>query len=378
MKNYPFILYILLSSCLFQCKNVSTNEEKDLEKSKKEIRMPIYIDRTKSYDKKHLILQDVAEIKYVCLETKDECLLHGVMYMTEIKCTNSDIFILDKNEILRFNNEGKYLNHIGKSGNGPGEYSSIYYFIVNEKNKEIVLCEIYGKRLMFYDFNGNFVKEVKIDVPMRSMELLTDSMLVCQSSNIKISPSLYFCSLNTGEMTKVLAPPYQKYIGVNYSIVSNEMPRKYNNEAYFNSDYTDTIFSVNKNGVFPRYILFPPTNGKTLEDDVNCVSIRLLCETSQYSNIFLLGRNGKEPTAQSFILNKKDGTITEGFLVSREYPKALSPFDSGIDDQIVIILEAHVLKQYLEQGKISGELKIIAEKVDADDNPVLMIAKIKK
>lgn len=41
-------------------------------------------------------------------------------------------------------------------------------------------------------------------------------------------------------------------------------------------------------------------------------------------------------------------------------------------------LEAFKLKEALAGGKLKGELKAIAEKLDEEDNPVLMVVEFKK
>ena len=41
-------------------------------------------------------------------------------------------------------------------------------------------------------------------------------------------------------------------------------------------------------------------------------------------------------------------------------------------------MEAFTLKEALETGELSGELKTIAEGLKEDDNPVLMVVKFKE
>ena len=51
---------------------------------------------------------------------------------------------------------------------------------------------------------------------------------------------------------------------------------------------------------------------------------------------------------------------------------------AGDTSQCYHLLEAFKLKEALEEGKLKGELKSIAEKLDEEDNPVLMVVEFKK
>ena len=51
---------------------------------------------------------------------------------------------------------------------------------------------------------------------------------------------------------------------------------------------------------------------------------------------------------------------------------------AGAPNRCFFLLEAFKLKEALEEGKLKGALKGIAEKLDEEDNPVLMVVEFRK
>lgn len=91
------------------------------------------------------------------LETSDDCLI-GEIYT--VKKRNGRYYIQHTNQrrLDVFDENGKHLNTIGRVGNGPGEYAAICDYDADEKN---IYLFSPGK-MMFYDINGNFQKEISI------------------------------------------------------------------------------------------------------------------------------------------------------------------------------------------------------------------------
>lgn len=73
---------------------------------------------------------------------------------------DESIFLVDKDQFLRFDKNGKFLNNQQKKGEGPGEYSFIrsYQF---SGNKVIILSSQPGK-IIETDMKGNLVKEQRL------------------------------------------------------------------------------------------------------------------------------------------------------------------------------------------------------------------------
>ena len=71
-----------------------------------------------------------------------------------------------------------------------------------------------------------------------------------------------------------------------------------------------------------------------------------------------------------------DGTLVN--LSSQGIPMSKVLQCAGDANQCYLLLEAFKLKEALAEGKLKGELKAVAEKLDEEDNPVVMIVEFNK
>lgn len=84
---------------------------------------------------------------------------------------NEDIYILDSNlrQIRVFDNNGKYMRDISKSGQGPGEFQFPVQILISP-NQEFVINDMMMRRLLFYSLEGEFIRATptwKIGRPLR-------------------------------------------------------------------------------------------------------------------------------------------------------------------------------------------------------------------
>ena len=95
-----------------------------------------------------------AKVEIVSLEVTDESLIGEI---TKMKVTDSDIWVkhYKDNHVLRFSRSGKFLNKVGKVGQGPEEYIGMADFFVDENTKEVYIqTTIVGVKV--YDYEGNY------------------------------------------------------------------------------------------------------------------------------------------------------------------------------------------------------------------------------
>ena len=88
------------------------------------------IDISKNYPKKEFILQDIADIEYVRLETSDDVLLSGISHDdVSVLSYLSDKYILvsdnRRGEIFVFNRRGEIITHFNHKGGSGREYPYI-------------------------------------------------------------------------------------------------------------------------------------------------------------------------------------------------------------------------------------------------------------
>jgi hypothetical protein len=76
-----------------------------------------------------------------------------------------NIYVLDSKEcnIKIFNEKGNFLKMFGQKGQGPGEFSSPRYIQITP-HKEIMVYDLYARRINFFSLNGEYLREVSVAV----------------------------------------------------------------------------------------------------------------------------------------------------------------------------------------------------------------------
>ena len=96
--------------------------------------------------------------RYIPLETRDSVLIEEV---TDVRLTDDRIVVRDGQRLLVFDQNGRFLNKIGKRGRAPGEYGAIDHFYISKK-QEIVIFDPILLSLHFYTLNNRFIKSINI------------------------------------------------------------------------------------------------------------------------------------------------------------------------------------------------------------------------
>jgi len=101
----------------------------------------------------------IDSVDRIKLETTDESLISKI---AKVIIEDGLIFIQDikTRSVLIFDITGKYKNKILKVGQGPGEYSEISTLMVDNKNKHLIIYDVHNRKMIYYTFDGSFVKEI--------------------------------------------------------------------------------------------------------------------------------------------------------------------------------------------------------------------------
>lgn len=155
------LLLFVLTNC--QNKNITTEQSKQCE--------PIVL---KSHKSSALNDKYANLVNVIKLETNDSSLLSTI---TRIYMDENLFFIFDSylSKLIIFNNEGKYINQIGKKGEGPKEYGALLDFCVSPQEKQIYLLCDHPNKMMVFDYQGNFIREKCFDILYR--QIMVDNKL---------------------------------------------------------------------------------------------------------------------------------------------------------------------------------------------------------
>ena len=96
-----------------------------------------------------------SSIELIPLETRDECLLDGVPSPT-ILLNDSVILMKGNGRLYAFGRSGKFLNQIGERGQGPGEFLTLSDIFFNTDKPTIFVSDF--RNIFEYEFNGKFIR----------------------------------------------------------------------------------------------------------------------------------------------------------------------------------------------------------------------------
>ncbi len=379
------VLITLLISLLFACKTDTKQTNKEL----------TIIDRTKSYPKKDVILQNIAEVNYIPLETNDSVLIDQNRL---VKYISQDTFIvgnLSQGDIFIFDKNGKLINKFNKKGQSGMEYSHIFEFAYSPYNQEIFTIERFGKNIQVYNINGLYKRSLKI--PEKHSWIIctdfNDSLLMAYDDyNVtfkmdkdSISPIPFkLISKKDGRIVEEINMHIQKRINMSQKITDKESGTEYlvdfgiddivkTDKGLIVQDIsTDTTYEYTKNQKLqPLFVCKPPIlsmqKEKRIYEEVVAVSDKY---------IFLVtntwDKNEQKYIRKNLCIDKNNNQIFECNLINKYFKDE----DNFKDLRRGKLFEISVLKDALEEGKLSGKLKTIAEKANIDDNPVLMTVKL--
>ncbi len=135
----------------------------------------IEININKNSSAKELCFLNFAKDYYfVALESSSESFLSGINRIFEL---DEKIIIFDDryNKVLVFSDNGKFINRIGKIGNGPGEFTDITDISIDFKKKIIQVLDINKRKVLKYKLNGKYIGFSEISTQAYKFRILNSN-----------------------------------------------------------------------------------------------------------------------------------------------------------------------------------------------------------
>lgn len=226
MKNIIFVLLFVLSC----------SHEKEMPLQKQSFELGSILENSLSD-------QIFKNVRFVKLESKPDILLGDDLYF-EIK--DEKIYILDRKHqksLLVFTNEGKFLNKVGKFGNGPKEYAGAVDFILRKDTVDILSSKGTNSSIYSYLTNGKFISKKELKHLAYSFQFVNEKYYAVSTNYNKMlhDHQVYFLDKNGNEVKKFLPnnTEINMPIGENcFSIYKNDVYyfEPFNNKIYFFED----------------------------------------------------------------------------------------------------------------------------------------------
>ncbi len=369
------------------------------------------------------------ELEYVVLESIPEAMLMDIRF---VDISNNHIIVSDVDKCLFFNRSGNFISRIGSKGRGPGENRA--FTQVKIYNDKIFLPDAMTNQINIFDINGKFLNNVKspgyfYPLEGNSWMPITDSTYFVHIPNIIGNEENRVVLIdNNGEIL-------QKYANTTFYTNGRDkaiflMPAtfyKHNDNIYFKQLLNDTIWQLSNDYLNPTYRIDLGKYGISLEyyalswqlfreKLADGITIENIFETRDY--IFFIMNfwinypftfykdSPHSPSGISHypiigLFNKVDDNV---FLVAPsnvDYqiePTGIeNDIDGGInfmpkyavnDTLLVGWYEPYQLKMYVASESFKNstpkfpekkkQLEKLAANLDENDNPVLMIVKLKE
>ena len=407
MKTYVWALYasLLLYSCGANSTNRQDNKEdastEQTQKAKKEQGL-VTLDITKDYPEKKIVLQDLADVKYIPLETKKNALLTNSTAMLGYVSDSLIVAFTLEKEIVLFNGDGSVRSSFSHAGQGSKEYQNIIGMAVDPKAQEIFIVDyLLRYRMQVYSFTGQYKRTLPIPFKMildglqdfSADCLLASDQKVRQGISNRAKPYMLL-SKKTGEIvkeldihfTKRLSRSISKPLGENQTISAalGYDPIVRCEDSYVIGDLSaDTIYTYTPQGVLsPMLVRTPPVlsmeTPKVLLPDYRAGS---------YFFFYLVDFEFDFETRTGFpdkymVYDYAVGKTYVCKLVNRDCEEQeIQLGDGGVTNKAwntaCYTIPSSMLIEQSEAGKVYGPLKEIAAGRTDDDNPVQAIVRFK-
>lgn len=395
----------LLCSCGANGSNKQNNGEKasaeQTQETKKEQGLAT-LDVTKDYPEKKIVLQDLADVKYIPLETKKNALLTNSAGCLGYVSDSLIVARTSDKEIVLFNGDGSVRSSFRHVGQGSKEYQSIIGIVVDPQAQEIFIVDYLLKhRMQVYSFTGQYKRTLPIPFKMildGLQDFSADCLLACdldvnQGISNRAKPYMLL-SKKTGEIvkeldihfTKRLSRSISKPLGENQTISAalGYDPIVRCEDSYVIGDLSaDTVYTYSPQGILsPMLVRTPPVlsmeTPKVLLPDYRAGS---------YFFFYLVDFEFDFETRTGFpdkymVYDYAAGKPYVCKLVNRDCEEQeIQLGDGGVTNKAwntaCYTIPSSMLIEQLEAGKVHGPLKEIAATRVEDDNPVLVIVRFK-
>ena len=351
---------------------------------------PVVINLAKAISEspKEIMLNELAsDIRYVPLETTDDCLMNNEFYIMQYAgedIITSGIFHFDKN--------GKFLNKIGSKGQGPEEYLQDLFAFGDWKNKLLYVQN--WTTLTCYGFDGTFVRSIPTPQLNMGAAGLFDENHILYSNDIyyadKANPiQLYMVDSQNGKTVSKWRGHLEENKKYGMILTSRDFMYNYDNSLFYKPALENVIFKI----LSPkkRQLVYKfDCSGKDIDvsaDEVDpkkrfqFLSVYWAKETAQY----LFVNYGMKNISRLGIYDKEKKTFTNVTIkdnLAGGYD--IHPAWTSDDNHLLMVYYAGGLLQDKEKRYSTGllperkkELDELLKNIKEDDNPVVILVTLK-
>lgn len=337
---------------------------------------------------KEIGLKEIAKnIEYVKLEYKPEIALGSI----NVIATEKYFFVAGR-EVYQFLRTGKFVRTIGKQGRGPEEYQVAADLTIDESNQKVYILSTPTKKIYVFNYNGTFSNTIQLqDRYIESIDAVNNDAIALQSG----------MNINTTLSTEIINVQGKSILQFNSRIFNKIDPSiegktanvvyQYNNDFFVKECKNDTVYKITNTGLIPHFIY---NLGKYKPPLVYSES-----EWSKYDIIYRIFET--DSYIFTFFIHNNSGCVARYNKVTKEVNISIPSDDSesGIKNDFdygsnlfltlhpmayktsqkewILPLYTNSLSKFKGNTKIAGNFMTLINQLDENDNPVIMVIKLK-
>lgn len=333
-------------------------------------------------------------IQYIPLETDTQYLLQNI---SKVLLYNQYIFVTDNQKVLQFTQSGSFVRPIGRIGKGPGEYHGPIRFSLDSLNQEIIISSVSQEKVSVYDLNSGQYKST-FDLPLFVSDLApipnkgiayftreTNQVLGQYTMN-----EIYLVCPD-GNMMDSVANPRRNNIQNFAAGYVNQFA--HHGHLYYLYNYRDTLYQINnafERRPYARFRFANQLNSDLME--FNLVPGQLLHPdhlwisriTGNADYLFIDVNNGfsdgSTPNTTQMVWTKQNQTLSRVNGLTNDLDSGMVFWPKWVQQNTLIgfyhtyeILDFY--KSHPQAQTLSPEFLDIAQRIDNNDNPVLILLK---
>ncbi|MCS6973335.1 MAG: 6-bladed beta-propeller [Cyclobacteriaceae bacterium] len=338
------------------------------------------------------------EIVILPLQTTPSSLIDNVGRIV----TTDNYILISGSSIWLFDKSGNFLRTIGKRGEGPGEYASVYDVIMNEDERIVEVLDRDRQKVLTYTMDGSFVGSWSAEIYSLSFTKLSGNYYFYGGSEFNEDSYHRIYIKKDGRTIGRLLPfnPVQsKFLHLretnNFNLLGDTLVFMYS--------FSDTVYTLRNNQAYPRYFI---SYGKyqlpaaLLQRDYDNIA-ECLMELRKTNYAFLVTRysentrhiyfsfeRGGKRYQYIYDKNNNRGLVFEHteddmLLHTRRLPMTIR---SVYKDYLVSVMDAGNFRQkmdslkwnainYRQSVKKYPVLEKLSDELEDSDNPVLLFIK---
>jgi hypothetical protein len=352
-------------------------------------------------------LSEIAKsVRYIPIQTDTTCLLErsqGFMF------TPDNILFQNRDQILAFDYNGRYIRNIGTPGKGPHEINMMVNVSLLNKEKLIVIKTLGNNQMLYFDYNGKFVKSMDAHTFM-SYAIQNDTVLDYDLCCVGYEDYFFRLTNKNNDTISVVSNPFKwtNNTGTIFMITFSEFNPfyRYKDQYFFKSMHNDTVYTINSGKIVPSYLInlgkyqlpieMRPENPASKEkfDRVN-KQYYYASSIESSGKLFITSSNymGNDNRHIVYDIDKSKGTFlvndsskASGFINDWDNGPDFWPQGYVNDNTLFMGVSAAKLKTLIEsdaflnaKGNDKNRKALIdmAAKLNEEDNPVVMIVELK-